>query len=141
MHLVCDGCGGHDEHSPSCPNRSLPTGAQLEAELAALSEAAMDADLWCWGPAYDREKAAQVAHRLRVLAQPNRERTNAAWVLLDRLRKAEAQLAEAQAVLRSVRQRVHQAHHEAGEPAQCGQGICRDIAKALDGAASGERRR
>lgn len=45
--------------------------------------------------------------------------------------KFKAQLADARATLVFVRQTVHQAHHEEGEPAQCGKGVCREIAKAL----------
>lgn len=44
-----------------------------------------------------------------------------------------AQLTEARETLRWVRQTVHQSHHESGEPAQCMEGVCREIAKALEG--------
>jgi hypothetical protein len=68
---------------------------QRDAELAALSEAAMDADLHCWGPAFDNPTVAhEYARRLRNLCQPNRDRTNAAWVLLDKLTKLRAELRE-----------------------------------------------
>lgn len=75
--------------------------ARLAAELAVLSEAAMDADLHCWGPGFvSPEHAAPYAKALRLLCQPNADRSNAAWKLLDDLRRLAAENAELTSGLR-----------------------------------------
>jgi len=92
-----------DGSSAESENRALR--AQLEearAELSALCDAAVEADLVCWGPAYDRVKAPGAAHRLRVLSQPwdkNSERSRAGWKLLDELRASRARVAQLEGAL------------------------------------------
>jgi len=74
------------------------------AQLAALSLAAMEADLYCWGPGYTPEKSGEAAKRLRQLAQPGPEREEEAWRLLDKLTKAEKRAEELQRTLDEISQ-------------------------------------